>query len=166
MNSEKYGFKNFTFCDSHSDLVDDLCKTGGKLKYFDSMYELFTLAACIGFKRNKKVASLKTGKSIEFNQFRSFESFDGIFLSICLADAGSADILEDTEDIITKRLSIFSEYANGGMEVLRDEVINSSGVFQENLIHFIKDSCSSYAEDEQSEDGSLTDKFTHLFDGL
>ena len=68
--------------------------------------------------------------------------------------------------MIAKRLITFSEYANGGMEILRDEVVNSSGVFQENLIRFIKDNCTSFTEDEQSVDDSLAVRFIHLFEGL
>lgn len=164
MSAEKYGFKNFSFCDSHSKVVDDLCKAGGSLKFFDSMYELFTLAACIGFNKKRSSKIKKTGKTIEFNQFRSFENFDGIFLSICLAHSKQASILNDDEETISNRMNIFSEYANGGMEVIKEEILSKQGDLQENFIQFIKDNGVNYKAKEKSTEG--ISKFKHILDGL
>lgn len=164
MSADKYGFRNFSFCDSHSEVVDSLCKSGGSLKFFDSMYELFTLAACIGYQCNKRSQSKKTGKTIEFNQFRSFENFDGIFLSICLAEEKNEKILDDEEEQIIKRLNIFSEYANGGMEIVKNKILNRPGDLQESFIHYISE--NGYDFNIQNKDEVKLSKFKHLLDGL
>ncbi len=159
----KYGFKSFVFCDSHSELVDNLCKAGSR--YFDNIYELFTLAACIGYSKGRKSKVEKAGKKIEFNQLRSFENFDGIFLSICLAHSKESSILKDDDETITSRMTIFSEYANGGMEILKKEVNSNQGDFQENLIQYIQDNGVHFKEfKEKTTEG--TSKYKHLLEGL
>lgn len=164
MSTVNYSFKSFSFCDSFSEDVDRLCKAGGDIKYFDAMYELFTLAACIGFKFSKKVASIKTGKTIEFNQFRSFENFDGIFLSICLADYEELSVLEESEEMISLKMKIFSEYANGGMSIIKEKLIDKPGKFQESLISLLCEYGVGYAQDAQVPSGGL--KYVHILKGL
>ncbi len=164
MSNDKYGFRNFAFCDSHSVLVDRLSKAGGDLKLFDNMYELFTFAATVGFLKGRKVAPEKTGKTIEFNQFRSFDNFDGIFLCICLAHEKNANILNNNDEQIIARLKIFSEYANGGMEVIKDNIVDKHGELVDGFIHFIKDTGEGFKK--KVDQASSVSRFKHLLEGL
>ncbi len=91
-------------------------------KHLFKMNELFTLAAAVGFKNNKRVKLEQKGTEMRSEHFK--ENQLAALYSIML---NSSDINADLEsfrdyDFVKNAFKIIEEYSEGGMEILCDEV--------------------------------------------
>lgn len=95
----------------------------GKDAPFASMWQVFLVAACVGFERNRRVP-LSSAEKI-FSWSEQFSSDDLLAIVSALGIAWTKDplIVSDQE----KLLSVVEECANGGIDELYDELINAKG---------------------------------------
>ena len=100
---------------------------------FESMKNLFMLAAFIGFREQKRE---KLGKDREnifaWAQFSQNEDVP-LIRSIALATKGTVDVLTDQDEMLT----IAEEYANAGIIMIRDQVKDMSGSKIMNLVDLL-----------------------------
>lgn len=94
-------------------------------KYDIKYHELFTICASIGYKNNSKVKIEQRGREFRSNYFNMGQR--SIMYSIILSDNNIGKNIEKFDDrefrVNSKRM--LEEYAEGGLEILIDEVFKS-----------------------------------------
>lgn len=106
----------------HEDMVQQLAMTNHEetgRSIFPTIRELICFAAMLGYSEGRRMP-LDRNKGLEdisYQQFERNDSQDLIYM-IALAETKSADLLRDDskEDFV----SIFEEYANGGLEIISE----------------------------------------------
>jgi len=87
---------------------------------------VLTFAAALGFHHKKRVpfekASRRDPDPVLQEQFRD----NSIISLLAFAETRNPNILAQNEDCDRDRAKIFQEYANGGLEILQDELKDST----------------------------------------
>jgi dnd system-associated protein 4 len=109
-----------------ADLVKALTASEGSTGPFPTYADVMVFAATLGAKRKKRVPlgeiSRNEPSPISFEVFVS-RGYDLVFKLLAIAQTKNTKILSPTEQTAEeKRSQIFEEYANGGLEILRDEL--------------------------------------------
>lgn len=100
---------------------------------FQTMKDLFMLAACLGVKHNA-YETLDVSRDI-FNSDVFDEKTDiPVMFSLAFHKEQSLSVLTDTRKI----LDIAQCYANGGISYVVEEIINTPGKPLNNLVHLIQ----------------------------
>lgn len=110
-----------------------LALTEGNEAVFKTYKDLMLFSACVGYAESSR-KKLEKGslEPIDFSVF-SGECDSAIINMIALAETGDPKIFEDRDDIFT----MFEEYANAGLEILRRKVIDAPGNILDNLIDYL-----------------------------
>jgi dnd system-associated protein 4 len=109
-----------------ADLVKALVDSDNTTGPFPTYADALVFAAALGVKRKKRsplgTISTKEPAPIALEVFVS-RGYDRVLKLLAIAETKDTKILSPTDDIAEeKRLHIFEEYANGGLEILRDEL--------------------------------------------
>lgn len=100
---------------------------------FESMKNLFMLAAFIGFHEKKRVELGKDKEGIfAWAQFSQNEDIP-LIRALALAETGTVNVLMDQDEMLT----IAEEYANTGIIMIRDQVQDMSGSKIMNLVDLL-----------------------------
>ncbi|ADL12191.1 hypothetical protein [Acetohalobium arabaticum] len=108
--------------EKYNDIYKDLTQDNGIRKpVFDSYGRVFVLCSCLGFEYNKKIPLDKSKKLFWTDSLNNYNHAITILFSIAMLNKGEVNykILSNDEKII----KITEKYANGGMKVLIDEVL-------------------------------------------
>lgn len=87
----------------------------------ETMADVFVYAAIYGFKKQKKEKLKKAKPNISAIAIE--DPHTALLVAISIIETGGIDILFDEE----KATNIIEEYANGGIDILEDELIGSAG---------------------------------------
>jgi dnd system-associated protein 4 len=109
-----------------ADLVKALTESEGKTGPFQTYADVMAFAAALALKRKKRIPlteiSQRDPGPISIEVFWS-RGYDSMIKLIAIADTKDTNILSPiAEEIEQSRIEIFEEYANGGLEILRDEL--------------------------------------------
>ncbi|MFB8788303.1 MAG: DNA phosphorothioation-associated protein 4 [Potamolinea sp.] len=109
-----------------AELVKALTLSEGTSGFFRHYTDVIVLAASLGAKRKKRTPLGEISKRepgpIEEEYFIT-KGYDLVIKLLTLAETKDAKILSSHEkEYEEKRIHIFEEYANGGLEILRDEL--------------------------------------------
>ncbi|NET44927.1 DNA phosphorothioation-associated protein 4 [Okeania sp. SIO2B3] len=109
-----------------ADLVKALTESEEKTGPFKTYADVMVFAASLAIKKNHRVPlteiSPREPGPISIEVFWS-RGYDSIIKLIAIADTKDKQILSPTnEEIEENYIKIFEEYANGGLEILRDEM--------------------------------------------
>ena len=117
--------------------------TEGDEAVFDTYKDLMIFSACVGYAQGSR-KKLKKGslEPIDFSIF-SGECDRAIFNMIALTETGEPKIFESQEEMFT----IFEEYANAGLEILRRKVIDAPEKILDNLIDYLHRQKEESADD-------------------
>lgn len=115
----------------HEDIVQRLAMIklpGTDRTLFPTIRELLCFAALLGYSEGRRVPLDRSEgtEDVSYQQFERRDAEDLIFL-IALADSKDPEILKDGEE--GRCAEIFEEYANGGLQVLRDAMLRSGGEY-------------------------------------
>ena len=126
------------------EMMTELTKEKG---VFKSYKDLLVFAACLGYKRNKRVEFSKSSEPINLQIFSG--RFDqAVINSLAVAVTKDANVMGDEQD--GQRIVIFEEYACGGLEILMDE-------FGESSIKSWEDALLTMVMQEDVDNNLLTD---------
>jgi dnd system-associated protein 4 len=89
-----------------------------EMKVFESYKDLMIFAACLGFRRKKRMSFEKSSEPINLSIFSG--DFDGSVMN-ALAVAEIEDPLVMGNESEDKKILIFEEYACGGLDILKTE---------------------------------------------
>lgn len=115
----------------HEDIVQRLAMIklpGTDRTLFPTIRELLCFAALLGYSEGRRIPLDRSEgtEDVSYQQFERRDAEDLIFL-IALADSKDPEILKDGEE--GRCAEIFEEYANGGLQVLRDAMLRSGGEY-------------------------------------
>ncbi|MGB5959206.1 MAG: DNA phosphorothioation-associated protein 4 [Coleofasciculaceae cyanobacterium] len=118
-------FNRIRVAKDKADLVKALTVLEGSTGPFPTYADVMVFAATLGMKRKKRVALGEISREpspISFEVFIS-RNYDLVFKLLAIAHTKDSKILSTIEPSAEeKRIEIFEEYANGGLEILRDEL--------------------------------------------
>lgn len=109
-----------------ADLVKALTTVEGSTGPFPTYSDVMVFAATLGAKRQKRVPLAEISRNepapISFEVFVS-RGYDLVFKLLAIAQLKDPKILSPIAvNAESQRTEIFEEYANGGLEILRDEL--------------------------------------------
>lgn len=113
----------------HHDLYSEL--VGGEAP-FRTMKDLFMLAASVGCESASRTPLSRRQVIFRWPQFSSQEDVP-ILRAMAIAETGDTSVLIDQDQVLT----IAEEYANAGIEQIRQHVVSLPGDHLENVVHFL-----------------------------
>jgi len=94
----------------------------GEDKYnFKQLSHIFIFAACLGHWRKKRIPFTNSLEPIDWGVFEEREK--EVMRMIALNETNNPGILIENEEKLTEILRICEEFANGGLQIINDEII-------------------------------------------
>lgn len=120
----------------HEDMVQRLCtnkQLGASRTLFPTIREFLCFCALLGYSEGRRVPLDKDAgvEDVSYQQFERGDAEDLIYL-VALADTKNPDILKQGDE--GRCAEIFEEYANGGMEIVRDWLLQKGGEYPDRAI--------------------------------
>ena len=136
-NTSRKSLKRITTSKEKLDIITKL--TSDQLGVFSEIWRLLIFSAKIGIKLGKKVPlkSPSSNNAIRQEIFQNTSVWPGLVYLICLAETGDSSMFINDGDGDNRRITLFEEYANGGLEVL-DAYFSENTVNLDNLLTFIQ----------------------------
>lgn len=135
---------------------DPLVSNDSEISIFDSYKDLFLLAACTGFENNERKPLSEGKKGETLWEFFTKEN-KMVINSIALVETSDPRVLLDSnKEFLNKKIKIAEEYANGGITILKKELLDKPGSPLDNLISYMNkvsklDKKKGYLEEIQDE---------------
>lgn len=126
----------------HEDMVQRLAMLklpGTERTLFPTIRELLCFAALLGYseKRRLPLDKDKGVEDVSYQQFERGEAEDLIYL-IALAETKDPEILKDGEE--GQCALIFEEYANGGLQIMREAMLRGGGEYPDrDILELLKE---------------------------
>jgi dnd system-associated protein 4 len=133
----KKGPKRIMRSKDKSEIIDELMHDN--IGVFREIWRLVLLAAQIGVKhgRREPLKSPDSGSSIRQDIFGNCNAWPGILYLISLHETEDATLLAGDSDGDNKRITLFEEYANGGLAVL-SEYFKANPLNTDSLLTYIE----------------------------
>lgn len=126
----------------HEEMVQRLAVQklpGTDRQLFPTIRELLCFAALLGYseKRRLPLDKEKGVEDVSYQQFERGDAEDLIYL-IALAETRDPEILKDGEE--SRCAEIFEEYANGGLQIIRESMLRGGGEYPDrDILELIKE---------------------------
>ncbi len=106
------------------DLVKSLTISNQKTAPFQTYVEVLVFAAALGAKRKKRLPLVEFSRDLEPIRIEIFEKnrYDVEINLLAMYETQDHHILADDDESESRRITLFEEYANGGLEILREEL--------------------------------------------
>ena len=128
-----------------SEIIEDLMHDN--VGIFREIWRLLLFAAQVGAKNNRRepLKAPDSGSSIRQDIFGNCNAWPGILYILSLAETEDATLLAGDSEGDNKRITLFEEYANGGLAVLQ-EYFKAHTLNTESLISYIQLNAMSHEE--------------------
>ncbi len=103
---------------------------------FVTFKDVFMMAAILGYNLKKQEQLASGGEQIAWEVF-SGATDQAMLNAIALCDSGNFEILLDTDEMTDQKFKTLEEYANAGLDIIKDKVLDRPGNPLDNLIDFI-----------------------------
>ena len=116
---------------------------------FPTLREVLCFAALLGYSEKRRIPLDKDQgvEDISYQQFERGDAEDLIYL-IALAESKDPEILKDGEE--GRCAEIFEEYANGGLQILREAMLRGGGEYPDrDILELLKE--RGYLDNEEKE---------------
>lgn len=125
------------YYEKKNEIYDPLIKSEDPI--FSTYKDLVLFAACVGYNEGKrKPLSSATGEGeIHWEVFGKNITDVAIVNAIALSETEDLNVLLDTEEVFDKKFTILEEYANGGIQILKEKILDQPGEPIDNLIYYI-----------------------------
>ena len=143
----------------HEDMVQRLSTTklpGADRTLFPTIRELLCFAALLGYSEQRRVPLDRADgvEDISYQQFERGDAEDLIYL-LALAETKDPEILKDGEE--GRCAEIFEEYANGGLQVLREVLLRTGGEYPDrDILEYLLKNGYLNAEESEPDVGGIT----------
>lgn len=106
---------------------------------FKEIWKLLLFAAQVGMRngRREPLKSVDMGKGIDQGTFGNCPAWPGVLYLMSLVESGSSESLSGSSEAEDDRISIFQDYANGGLSILK-EFFSSRQLDLDGLLAFIE----------------------------
>jgi len=114
----------------HEDMVQRL--SGVTSPFFPTIRELLCFAALLGYAEKVRIP-LDKSEGVEDISYQQFiDEPESLVYMIALAEEKNPDILRDGQE--KNCVQIFEEYANGGLDIIRDVILQGGGDYLDRYI--------------------------------
>lgn len=143
----------------HEEMVQRLATQklpGADRTLFPTIRELLCFAALLGYSEKRRIPLDRNAgiEDVSYQQFERGDAEDLIYL-IALADTKDPDVLRDGEE--SRCAEIFEEYANGGLQILRDSMLRSGGEYPDrDIVELLMKSNFLNIEDTEPDVSGIT----------
>ncbi len=106
-------------------LVKDLIVSDNKTASFQTYADVIAFAAALGakYKKRSPLGEISQQEPAPIGQEHFLiKGYDVLIKLIAIMDSKEIEILSYSEDSDTRRSHLFEEYANGGLEIMREEL--------------------------------------------
>lgn len=118
----------------HEDLLAKLVRSeDSPYGVFSTRADALTFAAAFGYSRGVRSPLGDTSEPIRMEIFER-RGHDIVFYLLAVAALGTLEALSSHKDWIVQRARVFEEYANGGLDLLAEEVRGAEDVIRELLL--------------------------------
>lgn len=121
MNTKKNpGSKRIHRAKDKEEIIAELMSE--KVGIFKEIWRLLMFSAQVGLQEKKRetLKNIDTGKGIDQSTFGNSPAWPGVCYLMALVEDNTSDVLSGKPEAEDLRLSIFQEYANGGLAILQD----------------------------------------------
>lgn len=136
---------------NREDIINKLVKSDSDNGPFNLRADLITFAAVIGLKEKRRIPFSESLEPIRQDVFNR-HGYDTVINLIGVAETNDPMILANSEAEENKRITIFEEYANGGLEYLQNELRGAVDPL-EHLLLLINQERKEESEDDEDEFG-------------
>jgi len=134
-------------------LVKSLKATDETNGPFQTYVDVLVFAAVLGMRRQKRVAILEPTKDLDPIRREYFDNYELIINLITIFETQNPHMLVNNQEADEQRIGIFEEYANGGLEILQEE-LRGAVDYCERIILLLSSERSH--KEEQQEDFNLS----------
>ena len=119
---------------------------------FKEIWKLLLFAAQVGMCNNRRepLKAVETGKGIDQSTFGNCPAWPGVLYLMALSETGKSECLSGSVDAEDNRSTIFQEYVNGGLSILK-EYFTGRSLDLDGLLTFIE------SQKEESIGGPILD---------
>ena len=130
-------------------LVKDLKASDDTTGPFQTYVDVMLFAAVLGAKRKKRVTLVDVTRDLDPIRRDYFDNNRGelVINLLAIAETQDQNILADDEKSDEQRLTIFEEYANGGLEILQEE-LRGAVDYSERIILILNAEREKYQQEE------------------
>ena len=102
--------------------------TSGENPPFKEIWRLLFFAAAVGHSRGRRepLKSVESGKAFPESYLANSPAWPGFHYLLALVEKDDASVLSGGAAIENERLTIFEEYANGGLSIMQEELEKGS----------------------------------------
>jgi len=131
------GSKRIMRSKDKSEIIEELMHDN--VGIFREIWRLLLFAAQVGAKNNRRepLKSPDSGSSIRQDIFGNCNAWPGILYILSLAETEDATLLAGDSEGDNKRITLFEEYANGGLAVLQEH-FKANPLNTESLLTYIQ----------------------------
>ena len=108
-----------------SEIIGRLVGTDDHAGPFRLIADVLVFAAALGIRRNRRRAIASSSADPIRQEIFDRHGYDTMMNLLALHVESNTDILADSSEMLEKRAKIFEEYANGGLEILQEELVGS-----------------------------------------
>ena len=101
----------------YEQMLEELCNSDKGI--FLTYKHALVFAACLGYKRGKRITFKKSSEPIRLHIFKG-DYDESIFQGLALCETKDPSIMSD--DNQDRRINIFEEYAAGGLEIIKSRI--------------------------------------------
>lgn len=115
--------RRFNRATNKRDVIERLLASNGGA--FVQIWQIIIFAACLGFKhgRREPLGEVDSSVAIPPSVFaNNCSSWPGIVYLVSIVDSSDANVLNSDETTDENRMKILEEYANGGLEMMRESL--------------------------------------------
>lgn len=121
----------------HEDLVQRLSMQnipGSDRKLFPTIRELLCFAALLGFSEQRRVPLDRSAgvEDISYQQFERDPAAEDLLWTIAVAETQDTEVLREGEE--ARCATIFEEYANGGLGLIKDFLLRNGGEYPDRAL--------------------------------
>lgn len=138
-----------------ANLVKTLASSDGATGPFQTYADVIVFAAALGAKHKKRVplGEISKREPAPIGQEHFFiKGYDFVIKLLAMNEYKKIDILSSSNNYENKRLRIFEEYANGGLEILQNELRGAVDYLDRLLLILISERFNKTLENELSFD--------------
>ena len=135
--------RRFNRATDKRDVIEKLLSNNGGA--FSQIWQIMVFAACLGFKLGRRVALSETESSLAIPPSvfsNNCSSWPGIIYLVSIVESGDASVLNADEATDEIRMKVIEEYANGGLEVMR-EMLEPRGYSLDSICQILSEDMSS-----------------------
>lgn len=113
--------KRISRSQDHETMVKAL--TSGENPVFKEIWRLMIFAAVLGFSRRKRIplGTVEAGKAMPQEILGNSPVWPGLLHMLALVETDDGKVLSGGDQAEETRVTIFEEYANGGLQIIADE---------------------------------------------